>query len=139
MNAPALLTAATAIIVAALTYYFGKRRDREAEWRKLKLDHYQEFLSALSGIVGARAKEDVNQARVSDAINALSLVAPPAVLRALYAFHDEIRITNPSKSSAGHDATLNALMAAIRRDVHPAAPDDTGITFRLLDAPAVRR
>jgi hypothetical protein len=34
---------------------------------------------------------------------------------------------------------LNALMAAIRRDVHPAAPDDTGIPFRLLDAPAVRR
>jgi hypothetical protein len=31
---------------------------------------------------------------------------------------------------------LKALLEDIRRDVHPSTPDDSGITFRLLDAPS---
>lgn len=139
MDGTALLTAATAITVASLTYHFGKRREREAEWRRLKLDHYKEFVSALSGAAGERAATPANQVRMSDAFNAMILVAPPGVLRALYAFHDEIRITNPSRSIQRHDETLNMLMTAIRRDVHPTPPDDAGIAFRLLDAPGDRR
>jgi hypothetical protein len=135
MDGTAIVTAATAISVAALSYLFAKRRERDAEWRKLKLDHYKEFVSALSGVVGERSNA-ATQARFSDAINAMVLVAPPPVLRALYAFHDEVRVGNKSRSQDGHDRTLKALLEDIRRDVHPSTPDDSGITFRLLDAPS---
>jgi hypothetical protein len=131
----AMISAAAAIAVAALSYSFNKQRERESEWRKLKLDHYKEYVSALSGVVGQRSTAD-SQARYSDAVNLMTLVAPPSVLRALYEFQDEIRHSNPNKSPARHDSTLTALLSEIRRDVHPGVPDDTGITFRLMDAPA---
>lgn len=134
MDGTALIAAVTAISVAALSYLFTKRREREAEWRKLKLDHYKEFVAALSGVVGERSNA-ATQARFSDAINAMVLVAPSAVLRALYAYHDEVRVGNKSRSQDGHDRVLKDLLREIRRDVHPSAPDDSSITFRLLDAP----
>ncbi len=54
----AIISAATAVVVAdvaaGLTYLFTKRREREADWRKLKLDYYNEYVSALSGIIEGR-------------------------------------------------------------------------------------
>jgi len=51
----ALLTATTSVIgalaVASLTYIFTRRREHEADWRKMKLDHYREYIAALSGVV----------------------------------------------------------------------------------------
>jgi hypothetical protein len=128
------MSAVTAIVVAALSYAFNKRRERDAEWRKLKLDHYKEYVAALSGVVGQRSTA-ASQARYSDAVNFMTLVAPPVVLRALYAFQDEIKMSNPNKSMIAHDATLTSLLHAIRCDVHPKAPDDGDIVFRLVDAP----
>lgn len=75
------------------------------------------------------------QARYSDAVNFMTLVAPPRVLRALYDFQDEIRVGNTQKSQSRHDEALAALLKAIRADVHPSAPADTGLVFRLMDAP----
>lgn len=117
-----------------MSYLFNKRREREAEWRRLKLDHYKEYVTALSGVVGHRST-DVSQTRYSDAVNLMTLVAPPPVLKALYEFQDEIRISNTTKSAQRHDATLAALLRSIRTDVHPVKPNDEGIVFRLMDAP----
>jgi hypothetical protein len=78
----AIISGATAIIVAALSYSLTMRREREAEWRKVKLDHYREYIAGLSGIVNERGTP-LSQARNSDAVNALLLVAPTEVLRAL--------------------------------------------------------
>jgi hypothetical protein len=41
-----VISATAAVAVAALSYAF-KRREREAEWRKLKLEHYKEYISVL--------------------------------------------------------------------------------------------
>lgn len=131
----AVISGAAALAVAALSYAFNKQRDREAEWRKLKLDHYKEYVAALSGVVGQRSTAQ-SQARYSDAVNSMVLIAPPAVLRALYEFQDEIRVSNQNKSPQRHDETLAALLREIRRDVHPRTPRDQGIVFRLMDAPS---
>jgi hypothetical protein len=43
----AIISGATAIVVAALSYSLTKRREREAEWRKVKLEHYREYIGGL--------------------------------------------------------------------------------------------
>ena len=73
----ALASAVTAILAVIVTYILTKRREHEADWRKLKFAQYQEFVLALSGIVDERATS-VSQARYSDAVNSMALVAPPA-------------------------------------------------------------
>ena len=104
----AMISAAAAVAAAAVSYTFTKRREREAEWRRLKLEHYREFVAALSGVVGERSTA-ASQARYSDAVNTMALVAPEEVLRALYRFQDEIRVSNQSKSQQRHDALLFCL------------------------------
>jgi hypothetical protein len=126
----AIISAATAITVAALSYSFARRREREADWRRLKLDHYKEYVSALSGIVGTR-ESPTSQARYADARNALRLVAPPEVLRALKAFQDEIAHSNVDYTLDGQQARLNVLIREIRRDVQPTPPDDGDAKFEL--------
>jgi hypothetical protein len=51
----------------------------------MKLERYREYILALSGTVEERDTPEA-QARYSDAVNALQLVAPPDVLLALDAF-----------------------------------------------------
>ena len=130
----AVISSGAALAVAAISYAFNKKREREAEWRKVKLEHYREYMAALSAVVGHRSN-DTAQTRYSDAVNTMALVAPRDVLRALYAFQDEIRMSNANHSQANHDLRLGDLLRAIRRDVHPKPPDDTGINFMLMDAP----
>jgi hypothetical protein len=130
----AVITSGAALAVAAMTYAFNKQRDREAEWRKVKLEHYREYMAALSAVVGRRST-DAAQTRYSDAVNTMALVAPPDVLLALYAFQEEIRMSNANHSQVNHDKRLSDLLREIRRDVHPRHPDDEGVNFMLMDAP----
>ncbi|HKO17365.1 MAG TPA: hypothetical protein VJU82_00610 [Acidobacteriaceae bacterium] len=98
MNTPlivGIISAATAIVLAVAGFTLTRRRDRELEWRKLKLERYQEYVASLSGIVGRRSTPE-GQARYSDAFNGLVLVAPAPLLKTLYAFHAEQRINNPA-------------------------------------------
>jgi hypothetical protein len=134
MNATILvaaISASAALAAAALSYLFHKRRDRETEWRKLKLEHYKEYVLALSGILDRRSTPDL-QARYADAMNLMTLIAPPMVLRALYEFQDETRVSNKNKSPQRYEVVLTALLREIRRDVHPKIPADAGIDFQLI-------
>ena len=128
----ALISGSAAIVVAAVTYAFTKRREQEAVWRDLKLKHYQEYIAALSATVGARATPEV-RARYADAGNTLSLVAPPEVLRALYAFQDEISLKGPAKDHSRHDARLTDLMRVMRADAQAGLPvsEESDLNFRL--------
>lgn len=128
----AIISASAAMAVAALSYSFNKRSERESQWRKLKLDHYKEFVSALSAAVSLGASS-ASRSRYSDSVNLMTLVASPSVLRALYEFLDEICVPDASKSQQRHLAALAALFLEIRADIHPEIPDDTGIPFRLVD------
>jgi hypothetical protein len=128
----ALISGAAAVLLAALTYMLTKRREQESAWRDLKLKHYQEYVTALSAVVGGRATIE-NRARYADAGNTLSLVAPPLVLRALYEFQDEISLRGEARDRARHDVKLTALMRAMRADAQAGLMfDDEGeLNFRL--------
>ncbi|MEK7994695.1 MAG: hypothetical protein AAB403_12900 [Planctomycetota bacterium] len=127
-------TAITAIVAVFITYVLTKKREHASDWRKLKLEQYQEFVLALSGVVRERATPDA-QRRYADAVNSMMLVAPAAVLERLKAFQDEISYVNKGRSQERHDQLLEELFRAMRRDVHPAKLEDSAFPFRLLGLP----
>lgn len=128
------ITAITAIIAVFFTYALTRKREHEGDWRKLKLEQYQEFVLALSGTVRERTTRDA-QRRYADAVNSMMLIAPPAVLIRLQAFQDEISYVNQNRSDARHDELLHELFRAMRQDVHPSKLQDSGYSFRLLGLP----
>src|ERR1035438_349974 len=93
----ALVSGAVALVTVSvtqqLTYFFSRKRDHEADWRKMKLEQYKEYVAALSGTVHHPFDSAV-QRRYSDAVNSMGLVAPPRVLIALYGLLDETSFIN---------------------------------------------
>ncbi len=72
-----LLLLGGGLLVAVVTYVLTKKREHEADWRKAKLEHYREYVAALSAVVQGREITPSAQARYADAVNALTLVASP--------------------------------------------------------------
>lgn len=129
------VSAVSAIIAVIITYVLTKRREHEADWRKLKFGQYQEFVLALSGTVRERATPEAH-CRYADAVNSMSLVAPVRVLSALNAFQAEITYINNQRSDERHDELLAALLRAMRADIHPGhLAGDKSFPFRLLSIP----
>lgn len=127
----AVISAAASLAVAAITFSLTKRKERDAEWRKQKLEHYREFLDALSGVVGSDATPE-GQRRWAKATNTIGLVASQQVLLALRLFQDVTAKSNPNPSSEAHDRVLNKLMLAIRADLEVTPADDPAtFSFRL--------
>jgi hypothetical protein len=127
----AVTSAAASIAAAAITFFLTKRKEREAEWRKQKLEHYREFLDALSGTVGTDSTPE-GQRRWARATNTIGLVASQTVLLALRRFQDAIARSNPDPSQEAHDRALNQLMLAIRMDLDITPTDDPAtFSFRL--------
>ncbi|WP_143133135.1 hypothetical protein [Pseudoduganella namucuonensis] len=127
----AVITAAASLAVAAITFFLTKGKEREAEWRKQKLEHYREFLDALSGIVGTDSTPEA-QRRWARATNTIGLVASQSVLVALWRFQDTIARSNPNRSAEDHDQKLNELMLAIRADLGVTPADvPENLSFRL--------
>lgn len=127
----AVISAAASLAVAAITFYLTKRKEREAEWRKQKLEHYREFLDALSGVVGSDATPE-GQRRWARATNTIGLVASQQVLLMLREFQDAIAKSNPNPSVEAHDHALTQLMLAIRADLQVTPSDDpASFSFRL--------
>lgn len=81
-------------LTAVITYATTKKREREAELRKEKLEHYKDFMASLSGIISGEGTPEAQQA-FARACNKLNLVAPHAVIVALPSFQQEIKVTNP--------------------------------------------
>src|SRR5258706_15954480 len=93
----AFIAASSAIVLAGATYWFTKKREREAELRKEKLEHYKDFVASLSGIISGEATPD-GQRAFARACNKLNLVAPQAVVKALQDFQQEIKVSNTKRS-----------------------------------------
>ncbi|MEN3809896.1 hypothetical protein ABH309_18535 [Chromobacterium piscinae] len=126
MDAPilvAVISSAASIVVAAVAFFLTKRKEREAEWKKQKLEHYREFMDALSGTVGSDSTSE-EERRWTRAANAIGLVASHRVLLALWQFQDAIARSNPNPSRKAHDEALNKLMFAIRFDLQISPADD---------------
>jgi hypothetical protein len=131
----ALVSGAVALGVVALTNFYGRKRDHEADWRKMKLEQYKEYITALSGTVH-HPYDSAVQRRYTDAVNSMGLIAPPKVLIALYGFLDETSFKNVNRTSQKYDSLLSSLMRAMREDSHPKPPDDNKeFIFRTLDCP----
>jgi len=112
------ISGATSIVVAVLTYLLAKRKEREADWNKVKLEYYKEYISAVAGMVEGRATPDAH-VRYTDAFNTIALVASPAVLAAVRAYQDEVSIKNTARNDLRHDELYSNLVNALRNDLPP--------------------
>jgi hypothetical protein len=131
-----MLSVVAALGAVALTQYLGRKRDHEADWRKMKLEHYKEYVAALSGTVH-HAHDAAVQRRYSDAVNSLSLVAPTKVLTALYALLDETSVKNQNPTLRNYESLLSSLLRSMREDCHPKPPKDSSqFTFRTINIPS---
>lgn len=85
------ISSLTAIIIAALTYYTTKQREREAEWRKEKLAHYKDYFAALAETIGPDVSHDA-RARYCVAFNTVGLFASQDVIKRLHAYQELTRL-----------------------------------------------
>jgi hypothetical protein len=116
--ATAVIPVMVAIVAVILTYVFTLWREREADWRKVKLEFYKEFMIAFARNVEGRAtREDI--IRYHDALNTIALVASPKVMQALNDISDENSFMNPNRSQFRHDKLLNDPLKAMREDISP--------------------
>jgi len=131
----AAISAATAVVVVVVGNIFSGRKEHEADWRRLKLERYREYVVALSGTIEERMTRE-SHLRYSDAVNALLLVAPANVLHALESFVEHTSFRNPHPDIDRHDALLGDVIRAMRRDLQPGRKsDDSELHFRLLGVP----
>jgi hypothetical protein len=119
----AAIAGLVALIVAIITIRNGTLRDRESDWRRMKLDMYRDYVLAIAGMVEGRAN-DAAKTRYLDASHSLMLIASPDVLRVLFDFQND-RLDKKY---------LTPLFVAIRNDIKPR-PDhmDQGIEFQMFN------
>jgi hypothetical protein len=114
--AVAIIAAFASIGGAALSFYFSMRKEREADWRKVKFEHYREFMAALAAIVGSDSTPE-GHFRFAQSSNTVQLVASRQVITALHAFRDENSLSNVSRSQDRVDALLSSLIREMRADL----------------------
>lgn len=127
--ATAVVAASGAIILAGATYWLTKQRERDAELRKEKLEHYKEFAVSLSGVISGEETPE-GQRAFALACNKLNLVAPQSVLKALQAFQQEVKNSNPSPNPDCHDKFMSLLFYEMRKDLG-ISPKDNSATFHV--------
>jgi hypothetical protein len=106
----------TATVSVALTYFFTKKREREADWRKMKLELYREFVAAVAGIAEGRMTTE-SEIRYHDAFNTIGLVASSHALAAVQNFQAEISPRNRERTQASHDEKYTFMINALRNDL----------------------
>lgn len=113
----AIIGSIGAVVVAASTYLLNKRLEREAEWRKEKLEHYKAFVGAVSGIMAGEGTPD-GQKAFAKACNDLHLVAPSFVVKALREYQYHLFTYRDGRiATERHNQLLAALFLAMRKDL----------------------
>jgi len=129
-----VISAASGVIVVAVSFYLTKKKEREADWRKYKFEQYKEFLVSMSGNL---ARDSTPESRRSfyTACNALHLIGSKGVLHSLHSF---LAVAGtPNLSEATHDALLSKLIWEIRQDVGiPGNPDASEFSAHLWNSGA---
>lgn len=127
----AIIAAISALLVASFTYWSSKKSDREAEWRKLKLQKYEEFATSLGRMAEGDATDAI-KTRFNVASNSLHLIASKRVVDALEDFRKEISAGNTNKTIAKHDELLSRLFWEIRLDLgDPPTSDPSDFRMKL--------
>ena len=115
------------IIVATLGYVFAKYKEREADWRKKKLEMYHELFNGISEITDRPEKPESQQA-FTKACNTIGLIASQDVIVALQVFRKEAKVNvNIEK----HDKALTDLLLAIRKDLQLPLNLNSEFTYKL--------
>jgi len=104
------ITATASILVAVLGYLFSKYKDREADWRRKKLEMYQELFEAISGIVKEDSTSEA-QRKFAKSCNTIGLIASVDVILALQEMQEA------SKTGRNHDQALTKLLRTVREDL----------------------
>lgn len=125
-----IISASAVIIVASITYWSTKQREREAEWRKEKLGHYKEYFAALAANVGAHSNSESSK-RYAIAFNTVGLFASQEVINCLHSYQDLTRLPAERVPRDEHDKLLTILVLAIRRDLK-LKPRDNAATFKYM-------
>jgi hypothetical protein len=127
----AVISTAAGVTVASLSYYFSKKKEREADWRKYKYEQYKEFMVSISGIVAGDSTPDGNRA-FARSCNTLHLIGSKGVLVALHAYQDEVASSNPSHSAAKESELLSKLVWEVRKDIEiPGTPQSSEFAVQL--------
>jgi hypothetical protein len=127
----AIISAAAAIVVSALSFYLTKSKERQADWQRYKFELYKDLVQSFSGIVGTDSTPEGNR-RFASACNTLHLIGSKGVLTALHRFQDEIKVSNASRDHDKHDELLARLEWEIREDLRiPNNPPMEQFTARL--------
>ena len=125
----AVISTAAGVTVASLSYYFSKKKEREADWRKYKFEQYKEFMVSMSGNLANTSTPDGIR-NFYKSCNALSLIGSRGVLLALPAYINSAG--KPNLSRDAHDALLSKLIWEIRQDVGiPGTPDVSEFSAQL--------
>jgi hypothetical protein len=122
----AIISAAASIILAAAGYVFSKYRERESDWRKKKLEMYQELFSSISGIVKGDSTPEA-QKRFAAACNTIGLIASAEVITALQTFQAAAK----GVPDIDHDEVLTDLLIKIRKDLKLPLSTKSKLTYRL--------
>jgi len=110
-----------AAVTAGSAYLFTKWREREAEWRKEKIEVYKEFVMTLGAYfeeTGRKRDVDVRERFVS-ACNKLNLVAPQHVIEAL-----KVLVGEAPTRDASFESRVSRVFYEIRRDMKISPSDD---------------
>ena len=113
----AIISASASILVAAVTFYFTKRYQTQAEWKKEKLEHYRKLLIALSDLaIDGKDKDRANQ-EFSEYCNTICLVASQDVIHKLMTLHDFFKLPTNKRNYDREPILINQLMIEIRKDI----------------------
>ena len=121
-----LLTGLIGIFLAGITYWFTKKRERDAELRKVKLEYYKEFVLSLSGIMEGEDSPEGHRA-FSRTSNNLMLIAPQHVLVALHAYRSELDLDEAKRNDVRETQLFSKLLYEIRRDLQISPHDQEGV------------
>lgn len=125
--ATTLIAALGGVAIACVTYSLTKMREREAELRKEKLEHYKDLVASISGIIKGEDTPE-SQRAFACACNKLNLVAPQSVVKALQNFQQESKASNAERSKEKHDRLMSRLFYEMRKDLQ-IMPKDKDATF----------
>lgn len=117
----AIIGAAASLFTSALIFFLTKKKEREADWRRLKLARYDALLASINDL----ADNPRNGVSFAKAANDVNLVASAEVLTALQSFIDYLAA--PHYSTTVQNQYFTALIYAIRKDlcITPVrGPDD---------------
>jgi len=129
--AVSVIAAASSVVLAAVSFYLTKKKEREADWRKYKYEQYKEFMVSISGIVAGDSTPEGNRV-FAKACNTLHLIGSKGVLDALHAYQDEARSSNPNHLAAKEAALLSKLVWEVRKDIQiPGTPQASEFSVHL--------